>query len=118
MVYFVQEGDDGPIKIGVANDPFARLRECQVGNPRELNLLGVYVGGYPEERMLHRRFAAGRIRGEWFRPDTPGLQAVIDGSDRGEEWPLDSRIFELMDSPRLALVESAGLQEELEDLAA
>lgn len=78
MIYFIQEEDDGPIKIGVADSPVARIGALQTGNPRELNLLSVMDGGYREEADLHVRFAAGSIRGEWFDPGTPGLQELLD----------------------------------------
>jgi hypothetical protein len=66
-VYFVQVGDNGPIKIGKAVSPLARLAELQTGNPIELIPRLLLLGGR-HERFLHRRFKDCRIRGEWFRP--------------------------------------------------
>ena len=77
FVYFVQCGDDGPIKIGKSSgDMKRRLGELQVGNPVELRLL-VSIPGDVEQAM-HMRFARQRIRGEWFRPD-PVLLAFVAG---------------------------------------
>lgn len=73
LVYFVQQGRDGPVKIGTAADPESRLFELQIGNPRELRLVAAVGGGLPLERELQRKFAGGLIRGEWFAPDTIGL---------------------------------------------
>jgi hypothetical protein len=81
-VYFIREGHTGPIKIGYAWRIVDRFNSAQVGNPRELFLVGaIYVAeGEPIrhrtipkrtkafERALHQRFAAARIRGEWFHP--------------------------------------------------
>lgn len=72
-VYFIQSGTDGPIKIGKANDPEARLAELQVGSPSALRLIGSIPGGIAEERALHARFSADRVRGEWFSPSAPLL---------------------------------------------
>jgi hypothetical protein len=77
FVYFIQAGQDGPIKIGVAADPLLRLDDLQVGSPVALTLLAAIPGGAVHERQLHARFAEGRIRGEWFSADTPGLKGEI-----------------------------------------
>lgn len=64
MIYFVQAGNGGPIKIGRTGDLGSRLRELQTASPFELSLLGVM----PEESDLHQAFQDGLIRGEWFQP--------------------------------------------------
>lgn len=74
-VYFIQAGpSDGPVKIGVARDPWARMREIQTGNAEDLSMLGVAAtdDAYALEATLHRRFQSARVRGEWFRM-VPGL---------------------------------------------
>jgi hypothetical protein len=83
FVYFIQAGDDGPIKIGWALDPTARLKELQVGCPEPLRLLMTIADDGELESQLHRRFASLRLRGEWFRAEQelagllwlPGLMA-------------------------------------------
>ena len=67
-VYFIQQGDDGPIKIGIAREPAARLRGLQTGNPEQLRILRAVEGSFFVEWSLHSAFAESRIRGEWFRP--------------------------------------------------
>lgn len=77
-VYFVQAGGiAGPVKIGIAADPESRLVDMQIGNHEALVLLAAVPGSAPREKDLHRRFAAGRVRGEWFAWDTPGLAQEI-----------------------------------------
>jgi hypothetical protein len=49
----------------------------QVGNPEPLHISALMWGDIHTERALHARFAEGRLMGEWFRRDTPGLQELI-----------------------------------------
>lgn len=65
-VYLARAGEDGPVKIGYADDPQRRLVDLQVGNHLRLSLLRLFEGGETEERILHIRFADLRLRGEWF----------------------------------------------------
>ena len=39
MIYFLENGDDGHIKIGYAKHPTRRLKELQTGSPYPLKLL-------------------------------------------------------------------------------
>ncbi|NTX08288.1 GIY-YIG nuclease family protein [Myxococcus sp. CA040A] len=66
FVYFVQAGDGGPIKIGFSRNPRVRMQELQTGNAVELKYCGEVVGDQGLERILHERFAAIRLHGEWF----------------------------------------------------
>jgi hypothetical protein len=83
-VYFIQAGYDGPIKIGTAKNVEARKAELQTGNPRKLHVLGKRAGGRDVERELHDRFRAYRIRGEWFHPAPPVVQAAKRGLGLGD----------------------------------
>ena len=76
FVYLIQEGQDGPVKIGWARDPQDRLERMQTGNSRVLRLVCSFPGGIGHERALHREFAAHHIRGEWFEP-APELLALV-----------------------------------------
>jgi hypothetical protein len=66
FVYFIQHGDYGPVKIGVAADPEQRRRELQTGNPEQLAIRATVPGGRTLEVDLHRRFKDWHIQGEWF----------------------------------------------------
>lgn len=68
-VYFARAGEDGPVKIGHAKDVRSRLSSMQTGCPIPLTLLGVLPGGREREAEFHARFAALRVRGEWFRAE-------------------------------------------------
>lgn len=82
FVYFIGEDDDGPVKIGTAKDPVARLRGMQTGNPRRLRVEHVLLGDMPIEKLLHEFWepyavASARSAGkpnaapgtEWFRSE-------------------------------------------------
>jgi hypothetical protein len=87
QLVYVIAAPDGTSKIGIAGDPEKRLRELQTGSPVLLTLVGAMPGGLALERLLHRRWAAHRIHGEWFAPevqhDLAQLLAVLDRS----RWP-------------------------------
>lgn len=68
VVYFIQQGDSGPIKIGVATDVWKRLGSLQVSTVEPLHLRAMLPGGRETEKRLHQQFAAFRVRGEWFLP--------------------------------------------------
>jgi hypothetical protein len=66
FVYFIQQGEHGPVKIGRSNRPERRIGNLQTGNPDELSLRHVIPGNKDTERHLHARFKPWLIRGEWF----------------------------------------------------
>ena len=66
-VYFLQQGETGPIKIGFTTKlkhRFAVIRSSNI----YVSVLGVMPGGRKEERQIHKRFKEHRIEGEWFYP--------------------------------------------------
>lgn len=70
-LYVVQEGDDGPVKVGIAANAFWRLSELQVGNHRPLKLCAVFEGEdkrdvYAFEQHIHSALSPFAIGGEWF----------------------------------------------------
>ena len=81
MIYFIQSGEKGPIKIGFTIDPEKRLGHLQCANPCELTLLKAIHGDMEEERRLHEKFRHLRIRGEWFKPNRV-LRAYIHKASR------------------------------------
>lgn len=67
-VYFIRMGENGPIKIGVSDQPHLRLKSLSPYSPYDLIPLGVMDGDEAEERALHRKFRKLRENGEWFEP--------------------------------------------------
>jgi hypothetical protein len=86
MVYFIQCGTGGPVKIGLGSNPQARRVELQVGNPGDLVVLFEVPGSRSIEANLHRAFADLRLRGEWFRFERPltGFLELLKALHRGE----------------------------------
>lgn len=79
MIYFVQDSQSLAIKIGYAASPEDRVAALQTANASSLCLLASIPGGRSDEAELHRRFAAARLVGEWFRP-TPELIVYLLGA--------------------------------------
>lgn len=76
VVYFVQSGEGGHIKIGTASDFPKRLQALQTGNPERLTVLGTLPGSLSEEADIHDQFSHLRARGEWFRPEPELLDYI------------------------------------------
>lgn len=66
-VYFIQAGENGPVKIGRSRDVLGRVRTLQTAHPQPLSVLRVIDGDRTVERWLHDQFAPFHERGEWFR---------------------------------------------------
>jgi hypothetical protein len=75
VIYFIQQGLTGPIKIGYTSRHISnRFREIQNGTPAKLRLIGLIEGSYQDEAALHQYFRRSRLHGEWFEP----IQELID----------------------------------------
>jgi Meiotically Up-regulated Gene 113 (MUG113) protein len=68
-VYFIQAGDDGPVKIGWAKQPAKRIAQLQTGHHVALNLLRLVDGDLRDEARFHKAFREQRIVREWFMFD-------------------------------------------------
>jgi hypothetical protein len=81
LVYFVQMGDCGPIKIGrTSRDNLKqRLAALRTYSPWALHLRRTFPGTPAFEERLHHYFDAFRLEGEWFWPD-PFLASVAHGN--------------------------------------
>lgn len=70
------EGDPWPmeiglIKIGVSNNPFARLESMRTANPRSLQIIELYLfhsrdEAFAVERMVHEYMKSHCVTREWF----------------------------------------------------
>lgn len=79
MIYFIQSGDDGPIKIGYSkSNSRTRLRTLQTGSAEKLTLLCEREGHLGHETALHHKLSEYRLDGEWFRPADQVLAAMKD----------------------------------------
>lgn len=69
FVYLISDGEY--IKIGVAKNVEARLKDLQVANAKELQLICSFPlknekEAFKLEKFLHSEYEAYHIRGEWF----------------------------------------------------
>jgi hypothetical protein len=78
MIYFIQDGDDGPIKIGYSDDVARRVRDLSTSTHNKLQILLVISGEREQEDQLHERFGFAHKRGDWFWP-VKDLLSFIDG---------------------------------------
>ncbi len=85
MIYFVQQGDFGPIKIGISINFDWRIETLQNGSPYPLRVLGTMDGDEHEEKLLHAAFSAVRMEGEWFNPDYCLLHFIYHHTDLNNE---------------------------------
>lgn len=67
FVYFARAGNSSFVKIGFASDVERRMRELQTSNSSPVEALISIPGDRALEGRLHKRFAAHRKTGEWFR---------------------------------------------------
>jgi hypothetical protein len=84
-VYFLQAGEDGPIKIGVTGNLPQRLRSLEAGCPLPLRVLLVVRAGRVTEQAMHQRFHADRLHHEWFRPSSDLLAYIAGFAERDQE---------------------------------
>lgn len=64
----------GPVKFGMSDQPFARLRELQTGNPHQLCMLGMLAApsrtlAREWEQFIHYCHPDKAMSGEWFDMD-------------------------------------------------
>lgn len=76
FVYLMQQGEDGPYKIGFTqHDPLRRIKQLQTGNPAPIRLVSKFSASVAVEAYLHGKFSDLRLQGEWFKPDAAILGA-------------------------------------------
>jgi len=69
LIYFIQQGADGPIKIGYTTGTISiRVNQIQTACHEKLTLLGTMDGDANKKRLLHAFFHAHKLHGEWFEP--------------------------------------------------
>jgi hypothetical protein len=86
MIYIIQVGKSGPVKIGRTNDPISRIKSFQVMHFEQLRIIRLFWGEHLEENHLQTLFLPHRIRGEWYNYHQDmmkdvGLVPIKDVSD-------------------------------------
>ena len=83
MIYFIQAGDNGAVKIGFAKDVKKRFAALQTGNHETLKLLKEIAGEEELEQEIHLLVKNYHVRGEWYAPDVMEnimLKSIIDSN--------------------------------------
>ncbi len=67
-VYAIRNKTTRRVKLGISQNPERRLKELQIGNDCELELVAFRKAEnrFKDEKALHRENAPLRVRGEWF----------------------------------------------------
>ena len=86
MIYFIQSGESGPVKIGKADDPVSRLSSLQVGSPDQLHIRAVLDVHDSVEGHLHSVLGNCRIRGEWFDTNELIVNIAMATAQAGFVW--------------------------------
>lgn len=74
--YLIEDFNRRLVKIGWSRDPKRRLKNLIAASDHRMRLVGIQLGGRLREAILHRRFAAQRVRREWFAP-CPSMYAAF-----------------------------------------
>ncbi len=71
MIYVIEEGLNGPLKIGTTDNLEKRLKTLQGGNSKQLHIIMSFEGDSKLESKIHNDLAEFKIRkkGEWFHRD-------------------------------------------------
>lgn len=78
FVYFIANRGQGTVKIGFSNDPEKRLIQLQTSNHEQLEILAIIEADEKTEGILHDRFKAYRLNGEWFKLSPEILRFIED----------------------------------------
>jgi len=79
MIYFIQEGNYGNVKIGHTDrDVYERIKEFETGNSSELKLIIQIYGDKNLEKELHYKFEKYRVKGEWFEYSSEIKEYIVN----------------------------------------
>ena len=114
MIYFIQAGEYGPVKIGFTDCGIKkRIDQMQSGNHRKLNIIGYMFGTVKKEKELHKKFDEYRLLGEWFFASPELLSFILQ-----RYMPLrDMEKNELGDSTRVIFEVEEDLFDTLKSIA-
>jgi hypothetical protein len=75
----------GPFKVGVTTDAALRLKDIQVGNPKQLAIVRLFElastdVAFAVEAAAHLSLQNHRLNGEWFAASVKAITAAISNS--------------------------------------
>jgi len=70
-LYVIRNIQTGNLKVGISKCPAERLKQLQVGNDGELELVATRRAGnrFADETKAHKNLAGSHVRGEWYAAD-------------------------------------------------
>lgn len=80
VVYVIQAGENGPVKIGHSRNLDSRLRSLRSGSAEPLFVRQTFEAGnvFALEKLLHMRFATERLSSEWFNVAPDQVVAAVE----------------------------------------
>jgi hypothetical protein len=69
VVYFIQSGDCGPVKVGFSTVLGLRVEALQCSSPYPIYVRGTIDGPRKLEKSIHRWLSIRRVRGEWYEAE-------------------------------------------------
>lgn len=92
-VYIIQAGNKNraPIKIGVSDDPFKRLKQLQTGNAELLRLLMTFEcddkqHAFTLEKTLHEMLSNESVLNEWFSCNKNQVTRLISDISNSQKY--------------------------------
>lgn len=76
LIYFIQVGADGPIRIGSTLNLKSYFRQVKSCNPCEVYLRGAMPGWYKDSARICDSFVLSKLRQDWFLPDAELLAFI------------------------------------------
>lgn len=115
FVYLMQQGVDGPYKIGFTqNNPVRRIKQLQTGNPEKIRLVSQFAASVAVEAYLHGKFSDLRLQGEWFKPDS-AILGIFDFATQIPSSPETLPPVTAAGRELFRLIEGLGLSETYPD---
>lgn len=65
-VYLIGTSYENPVKLGFSANPWARVKDLNVGNHEEIKLLLTIKSSYSVERNLQKLLSPYQVKSEWF----------------------------------------------------
>lgn len=116
VVYFIQAGEGGPVKIGWSQKLSSRIATLQTGSPVKLSLLRTVVSEPWAENWYHQEFDEQRLIGEWFTfddrmlsLDAPAEKPTLPGRRRSILKPRSIKISDTVWEGWQAMASTAGV---------
>ncbi len=78
MIYFITDGEYTKIGFTDRGDTQERLEQLQIGNARQLVIVGIMEGDRAAETFLHQVLLGLKVRGEWYNLNREGAPQIIN----------------------------------------